>query len=128
MVISSSGLVLTNNHVIDQATSVSATLVTSGKTYTAKVIGYDSTDDVALLQLVGASGLTTVNLPATPARSSWATQCSRSAMPRERAGCPLRRRASSTRRTAIDHGERQRHRKHREPDRHAADERTNPGG
>ncbi len=62
MVISSSGLVLTNNHVIDQATSVSATLVTSGKTYTAKVIGYDSTDDVALLQLVGASGLKTVTL------------------------------------------------------------------
>ncbi|HET9080709.1 MAG TPA: trypsin-like peptidase domain-containing protein [Trebonia sp.] len=62
MVISSSGLVLTNNHVIDQATSVSATLVTSGKTYTAKVIGYDSTDDVALLQLEGASGLNTVSL------------------------------------------------------------------
>ena len=62
MVISSSGLVLTNNHVIDEATSVSATLVTSGRTYTAKVIGYDSTDDVALLQLVGASGLKTVTL------------------------------------------------------------------
>jgi S1-C subfamily serine protease len=62
MVISASGLVLTNNHVIDEATSVSATLVTSGKTYTAKVIGYDSTDDVALLQLVGASGLHTVTL------------------------------------------------------------------
>ncbi len=62
MVISPSGLVLTNNHVIDQSTSVTATLVTSGKTYTAKVIGYDSTDDVALLQLVGASGLKTVTL------------------------------------------------------------------
>jgi S1-C subfamily serine protease len=62
MVISSSGLVLTNNHVIDQATSVSAKLVTSGKSYTVKVIGYDSTDDVALLQLVGASGLKTVTL------------------------------------------------------------------
>jgi S1-C subfamily serine protease len=62
MVISSSGLVLTNNHVIDQATSVSATLVTSGKTYTAKVVGYDSTDDVALLQLEGASNLKTVTL------------------------------------------------------------------
>jgi S1-C subfamily serine protease len=62
MVISASGLVLTNNHVIDQATSVSATLVTSGKTYTAKVVGYDSTDDVALLQLEGASGLKTVTL------------------------------------------------------------------
>src|SRR3984957_1030967 len=62
MVISSSGLVLTNNHVIDEATSVTATLVTSGKTYTARVVGYDSTDDVALLQLVGASGLQTVTL------------------------------------------------------------------
>jgi S1-C subfamily serine protease len=62
MVISASGLVLTNNHVIDQATSVSATLVTSGKSYPAKVLGYDSTNDVALLQLVGASGLKTVTL------------------------------------------------------------------
>jgi S1-C subfamily serine protease len=62
MVLTSSGLVLTNNHVIDEATSVTATLVTSGKTYTAEVIGYDSTDDVALLQLEGASGLKTVTL------------------------------------------------------------------
>jgi S1-C subfamily serine protease len=61
MIISSGGLVLTNNHVIDQATAVRATLVTPGSNaaaqYTAKVLGYDSTDDVALLQLVGASGL-----------------------------------------------------------------------
>jgi S1-C subfamily serine protease len=62
MVISASGLVLTNNHVIDEATSVSARIVTSGKSYTAKVVGYDSTHDVALLQLVGASGLKTVTL------------------------------------------------------------------
>ena len=62
MVISSNGLVLTNNHVIDQATSVSAQFVVSGKTYAARVIGYNSTDDVALLQLVGASGLKTINL------------------------------------------------------------------
>ena len=62
MVISADGLVLTNNHVIDQATSVRATLVTSGKSYTAKVVGYDATDDVALLQLQGASGLKTVTL------------------------------------------------------------------
>jgi S1-C subfamily serine protease len=66
IIISSSGLVLTNNHVIDEATSVSATLVTTGKTYTARVVGYDSTDDVALLQLVGASGLR----PATLSDSS----------------------------------------------------------
>src|SRR5580700_2365377 len=62
IVISPNGLVLTNNHVIDEATSVSATLVVSNKTYTAKVLGYDSTDDVALLQLQGASGLQTASL------------------------------------------------------------------
>jgi S1-C subfamily serine protease len=62
MIISPNGLVLTNNHVIDESTSVQATLVVSGKTYVAQVIGYNSTDDVALLQLVGASGLKTVSL------------------------------------------------------------------
>jgi S1-C subfamily serine protease len=62
MIISSSGLVLTNNHVIDEATSVTATLVESGRTYNARVVGYDSTDDVALLQLQNAPGLKTVSL------------------------------------------------------------------
>jgi S1-C subfamily serine protease len=61
MIISSSGLVLTNNHVIDGATSVRANLVTnSNPSFTAKVVGYDAADDVALLQLQGASGLTPV--------------------------------------------------------------------
>jgi S1-C subfamily serine protease len=62
MILSSTGLVLTNNHVIDGATNVIASLVTdAGKKYQARVVGYDDTDDVALLQLVGASGLTTVS-------------------------------------------------------------------
>ena len=63
MIISSSGLVLTNNHVIDGATAVQATLVDPGhnssQSYPAQVVGYDATDDVALLQLQGASGLPT---------------------------------------------------------------------
>ena len=63
MIISSTGLVLTNNHVIDGATVVQATLVDPGNnsspSYPAQVVGYDATDDVALLQLVGASGLPT---------------------------------------------------------------------
>jgi S1-C subfamily serine protease len=61
MILSSTGLVLTNNHVIDGATSVVARLVDSGKRYQAQVVGYDNTDDVALLQLRDASGLATVN-------------------------------------------------------------------
>jgi S1-C subfamily serine protease len=51
------GLVLTNNHVIDGATSVTATVVSTGRTYTASVVGDDADDDVALLRIEGASGL-----------------------------------------------------------------------
>ena len=61
MILSASGLVLTNNHVIDGATSVTATLVDSGKPYQARVVGYDSNDDIALLQLIGAADLPTVS-------------------------------------------------------------------
>jgi len=61
MVLSPRGLVLTNNHVISGATSPAATLVGSGRTYPARVLGYDPAHDVALLQLEGASGLATVS-------------------------------------------------------------------
>jgi S1-C subfamily serine protease len=54
--------VLTNNHVIEQSTSISATVVSTGQTYKAKVLGYDLTGDVALIQLQNASGLHTVPL------------------------------------------------------------------
>ena len=56
------GLVLTNNHVINGATSVTVTSVMSGKSYPARVLGYDRTDDVALLQLPRATGLKAVKL------------------------------------------------------------------
>ena len=62
MVISSNGLVLTNNHVIDQTTGLTATLVSDGQRFTAKWLGYDKTDDVSVIQLQGASGLKTVPL------------------------------------------------------------------
>ena len=54
------GLVLTNNHVIDGATSVTITPVLSGHPYSARVLGYDPSDDVALLQFQGATGLKSV--------------------------------------------------------------------
>ncbi len=62
MVLTSTGEVLTNNHVIDGATSIKATDVGNGRTYTAKVVGYDKTHDVAVLQLQNAAGLQTVTL------------------------------------------------------------------
>jgi S1-C subfamily serine protease len=62
IVLTSTGLVLTNNHVIDGATKLSVTDVGNGDTYPATVVGYDNTHDVALVQLQGASGLTTAKL------------------------------------------------------------------
>jgi S1-C subfamily serine protease len=62
MVLTSSGEVLTNNHVIDGATAISVTDLGNGKTYNATVVGYDTSDDVAVLQLQNASGLQTVAL------------------------------------------------------------------
>ena len=47
MILTSSGEILTNNHVINGATEITATVVTTGKTYRAKVVGYDQTQDVA---------------------------------------------------------------------------------
>lgn len=60
MVLTSSGRVLTNNHVIAGATSVRVTVPNTHRSYTAHVVGYDVADDVAVLKLDGASGLATV--------------------------------------------------------------------
>jgi S1-C subfamily serine protease len=60
MVLTSTGEVLTNNHVISGATSISVTDVGNGRTYKAIVVGYSKSNDVAVLQLQGASGLTTI--------------------------------------------------------------------
>ncbi len=62
IVLTSNGTVLTNNHVIRGATSIKVTDVGNGRTYTAKVVGYDASKDVAVIQLQNASGLTTANL------------------------------------------------------------------
>jgi S1-C subfamily serine protease len=60
MVLTSSGRVLTNNHVIAGATSVRVTVPKTHRSYSAHVVGYDVADDVAVLKLDGASGLATV--------------------------------------------------------------------
>ena len=61
-VLTSNGEVLTNNHVIAGATSIKATDIGNGRTYTAKVVGYNQTKDIAVIQLQGASGLQTADL------------------------------------------------------------------
>jgi S1-C subfamily serine protease len=65
IVIGSAGLVLTNNHVIRGATTLRATNVGNGRTYTATVLGYSVSDDVALLQLRNASNLATAKIGGT---------------------------------------------------------------
>ncbi|MEU0626343.1 trypsin-like peptidase domain-containing protein [Streptomyces sp. NPDC005989] len=61
VVITSDGEVVTNNHVISGASSIKVTLST-GKTYTADVVGTDPGKDLALIKLRGASGLKTATL------------------------------------------------------------------
>ncbi len=60
MVLTASGEVLTNNHVVSGASSISVEVPTTGAMYSAAVVGTDATDDVAVIQLQGASGLATV--------------------------------------------------------------------
>jgi S1-C subfamily serine protease len=60
IVLTSSGRVLTNNHVIRGATSIRVRV--AGRAYTANVLGYSVSKDVALLQLAGAHGLATATL------------------------------------------------------------------
>ena len=62
MVLTSSGEVLTNNHVIRDATAIRVVVPSTGRSFTASVVGYDTTDDVAVLQASGASNLKTIPL------------------------------------------------------------------
>lgn len=62
MLVTSNGLVLTNNHVIEGATRIEVSVAGTSRTYVAQFVGADPQDDVALLQIQGASGLPTVAL------------------------------------------------------------------
>ena len=62
MVVTVGGQVLTSYHVVEGASTIKVTVAGTGKRYQATVVGSDQTDDVALLQLKGASGLTPVKI------------------------------------------------------------------
>jgi len=62
IVLTSNGEVLTNNHVVDGATSISVTDLGNGRRYSASVVGYDPIHDMAVIQLKGASGLKAASL------------------------------------------------------------------
>src|SRR5512132_1489208 len=62
MVLTSSGRILTNNHVIAGATTIRVVVPNTTQRYAARVVGYDIADDVAVLQLRGAKNLRTVTI------------------------------------------------------------------
>ncbi len=121
MILTPDGEVLTNNHVVSGATSVTVTLFGQTKALPAHVIGTDPSVDVALVQIDHASGLPTV----TPGRL--ATD------PGRRLGPGHRQRTGPGRRAVGDRGHRlggepdalgpERQRADREPDRPAPDRR-----
>ncbi|MFI1991553.1 S1C family serine protease [Actinoplanes sp. NPDC020271] len=69
IVIASDGIVLTNNHVVAGATSITVTDIGNHKAYRAAVIGYDRSHDVAVLRLSGASGLATAGVATTAVKA-----------------------------------------------------------
>lgn len=66
MVLSATGTILTNNHVVDGASRLVVRDVGNGHSYTATVVGYDTAEDVAVIRAVGARGLATVTIPTSP--------------------------------------------------------------
>lgn len=60
MILTRSGEVLTNNHVISGATKFKVVDVTTHRKYSATVLGYSVSRDIAVLQLAHAAGLRTV--------------------------------------------------------------------
>jgi S1-C subfamily serine protease len=62
IVLTSSGVILTNNHVIRGATTIRVTDIDNGRTYKAKVVGYALNGDIAVIQCLNASGLQTAPL------------------------------------------------------------------
>ncbi|MGW1165371.1 S1C family serine protease [Streptomyces sp. NPDC002550] len=61
VVITSNGEIVTNNHVIAGAQSIKVR-TSDGRSYTADVVGTDSSKDLALIKLRGASGLKRASL------------------------------------------------------------------
>jgi S1-C subfamily serine protease len=62
VVLTSDGIVLTNHHVVAGSTSIKVAVAGTTKTYSADVLGYDATHDIAVIKLRGASGMTTAPL------------------------------------------------------------------
>jgi S1-C subfamily serine protease len=69
MIVSSDGLILTNNHVIAGASQISVSIPNHSTAYTATVVGADPAADVALIRVSGVSGLPTVKFASSSSLS-----------------------------------------------------------
>ena len=79
-VVSTDGKIITNEHVVDGATSVTVKIGTDGKEQTAQVLGADASKDLALLK-VDRRPSSTRFPSATPPACRSATTCTPSATP-----------------------------------------------
>ena len=72
VILSSDGLVVTNNHVVDGAEKLEVKL-SDGRMFNARVLGSDPLTDIALIQLEGARGLkaATLGSSATMSVGDW---------------------------------------------------------
>jgi serine protease Do len=61
MIVTSDGLIMTNRHVVDDANATYTVVTSDGKSYPAKVVSRDNTNDIAFVR-ISASGLKPVEL------------------------------------------------------------------
>ena len=62
IILTAAGEVLTNNHVVEGATSIKVSIAGGSGSYNAHVVGVDPTADVALIQIEGVTGLPTATI------------------------------------------------------------------
>ncbi len=62
IVLTEDGTVLTNNHVIDGATDIQVEIGGNGTMKPAKIVGYDATNDIAVIKIKNVSNLETATL------------------------------------------------------------------
>lgn len=62
LILTSTGDVLTNNHVVDGSINIRVTIQGRSGTYPATVVGVDPSDDLAVIHVANVSGLPTVKL------------------------------------------------------------------
>jgi S1-C subfamily serine protease len=97
MVLDTQGDVLTNAHVVANATTVSVQVFGQTTVYQAKVLGIDTADDVALIQIQNPGKLTPIPLgpSAMPSGSPPAGRPSRRGSSRPSGGRSARTRSAS---------------------------------